>query len=362
MTLTLCAALSGCAMTDLSLTLGKIPTLTAEETTPARASPAPGDSSAPKFREFELEESLVPTPVLIQRNDTLKVSLWGYPELDHVGVVQSNGMITLPLVGEVLVDGLSVDQIRARISERLQPFTSVQERALRVGDTLTMSVWQQPDLSYESEIAPDGTATFPLAGQVQAVGRSVADIRQDVQSRIDEYLFGSQVSILPRLGNRRMLYDPVVSVLTQSLQPRRVAIIGAVGLQGVQEINGSLTLVEALARASVDRRIAALNSVVVIRDVAGKSPLYRRVQLADFFAGKAPNQNIYLRNGDVVIVPKTAISEVGDYVDLFFQRTAPLFAWWTALQTATVAEESAETVELINESLRRQLIDLNVNP
>lgn len=355
--------LHGCATTEMPFSLSKIPVLGSDEpttvTTDDSATPATGDSV---FREFALEDSLEPVPITIQKNDELKVSVWGYPELDHVGVVQANGMMTLPLVGEVVVEGQTIDEVRQRVTGQLKPFTSVNEHALRVGDALTMSVWQHEELYHTAAVAPDGSVTFPLVGKLPAAGRDVEDIRIDAQQRIEEYILGAQVSILPELRNRRMLHDPRVSVLTQRLQPRRVAVIGAVGLQGVQEINGSLTLVEALARASVDRRIAALNSVIVIRGSIGESPTYRRILMSDYFAGTAQDQNIYLRSGDIVIVPKTLISRAGDFVDLFFQRTAPMFAWWTALHSATVAEDSADTVELINRSLREQLLDLNVNP
>ena len=355
------AAVAGCASTELPFSFSKIPTLDEAPAEPQVKSDASPDGPA-KYPEFDLDGALEPTPITIQKNDTLKVTLWGYPELDHIAAVQPNGMITLPLVGEVPVEGLSVEQIRNGITTRLEPFTTISDSDLRVGDALTMSVWQQSELFHTSVIAPDGTVTFPLVGQLQAVGRSVEDIRIEAEERMVAFMVGAQVSILPEWRNRRMLFDPRVSVLTQNLQPREVAVIGAVGLQGVQQINGSLTIVEALARSSVDRRIAALNSVVVIRDSKGEAPSYRRLLLSDYFAGNADNQNIYLQDGDIVIVPKTIISRVGDFVDLFFQRTGPMFAWWSGLQAATVATDSADTVELINESLEQQLIDLNVNP
>ena len=61
-------------------------------------------------------------------------------------------------------------------------------------------------------------------------------------------------------------------------------------------------------------------------------------------------------------VPRTAIAKIGDYVELFFTRTAPIFYWWSAMWQSTVDRQKAETVGLINDSLKRSLSDLTVTP
>lgn len=151
-------------------------------------------------------------------------------------------------------------------------------------------------------------------------------------------------------------------MLASRIEPRRVAVIGEVNFQGLTEIKGSLRIVEALAQAQVRQTTTELNSVVVIRSPNAGSPQYRMIRLDDCFAGRAPDQNIYLGHDDIVIVPKTAIAKVGDFVELFFTRTAPVFNWWSAAWQASVAEKSAETTKLINESLSNSLISITTQP
>jgi polysaccharide export outer membrane protein len=323
---------------------------------PAAARPV----ATAKFSEFELAKATSADELRFQSGDSIRVSIWGYPELDHTGAVQPNGKITLPLVGEVEAAGASVGELRQRITERLAAFTRISSTQLRPGDSLTMIVWQQNDLRHTATIEPDGTATFPLAGRFTAIGRDTEDIRKEVEGRMLLHLRDARVSLLPAFANRRVLYDHQVSVLAARIEPRRIAVIGEVNSQGLAEIKGSLRIVEALAQAQVRQTTAEMNSVVVIRSPNSGAPQYRMIRLDDYFAGRAPDQNIYLQHDDIVIVPKSAIAKVGDFVELFFTRTAPVFNWWAAAWQASVADKSAETTKLINESLNKSLLNISV--
>lgn len=333
---------------------------------PANLSPPSGPAAtAPvprQFREFDLAQAVIPGELHFQSGDTIKVHVWGYSELDHTANVQPNGRITLPLVGEVDAAGATVSELRERITERLNPFTTVRTAQLRPGDTLTMEVWQHPDLRNTAIIDPAGTVTFPLAGTVQVTGRSLENVRKEVEQRLLQHLREVRVTVLPNFINRRVLYDFQVSVLPSRLEPRRVAVIGDVNVQGLIEIRGSLRIVDALAQAQVRQLTAEINSIVVIRNPSSGSPQYRMIRMADFFDGRAPDQNIYLQNDDIVIVPRTMIAKVGDYIEMFFTRTAPVFYWWSAAWQSTVDRQKADTVRLINQSLERSLQSINVNP
>lgn len=326
---------------------------------------APSNTTTPlppkSIAEFDLGPAVSPGEQRFQTGDGIKVAVWGYPELDHTATVQPNGHITLPLVGEVNAAGLSVSELRARITDALKPYTSVSTPLLRPGDQLAMDVWQRTELSKTAVIAPDGSVTLPLVGRVIAAGRPVEDIRNEVQERMLVFLRDARVTLLPTLMNRRVLYDYQVSVLATHLEPRRAAIIGEVGLQGLYEIKGSLRLLQALAQAQVVEKSAAMNSVIVIRNRDSAAPLYRKIRLTDFIEGNAPDQNIYLQHEDIVIVPKTAIAKAGDFVEQFFARTAPMFSWWSAAWQASVAPQTADTTKLINESLKRNLLAITPN-
>ena len=315
-----------------------------------------------KVSEFPLSDGRTSGELRFQSGDTVKVTVWGYAELDHTAVIQPNGKITLPLAGEVDAAGASAADLRQRIIDKLEPFTKAGSGEIRSGDTLVIDVWQHNELRSTAIVDPSGMVTFPLVGQIRAVGSPVDSIRKEAEHRLLTYVSDARVTILPTFNNRRVLYERSVSVLAQTLQPRRVAVIGEVSSPGLTEIRGSLRLVEALAQAQMRDKTAELNSIVVIRNYDSGTPQYRMIRVADYFEGRAPDQNIQLQNNDIVVVPKTVIAKVGEFVELFFSRTAPVFSWWTSMFQASVAPDSAETTRLINDALRRSLNAISINP
>ena len=54
------------------------------------------------------------------------------------------------------------------------------------GDVLNVSVWREPDLALEVLVRPDGKISFPLAGDVQAAGSSVEEVRERLQEATGE--------------------------------------------------------------------------------------------------------------------------------------------------------------------------------
>jgi len=190
------------------------------------------------FTTFDLVEASSTGEFIIQRGDKLRVMIWGYPGLEHITEVQPNGSISLPLAGEIFAVGLTLPKLQEKITEHLSPFTKPSDLFLRPGDSLTLSVWQNTDLHHKATVEPAGTITFPLAGTLQAAERPLDEITEEVEAKLRLHIRDAQATLLPEFLNRRTLQDFHVSVLTHELRNRNVALIGAVGLQGIQAFKG----------------------------------------------------------------------------------------------------------------------------
>ncbi len=59
---------------------------------------------------------------LVQPGDVLRISVWREPELARELTVSPDGRITYPLVGEVLVEGVTVEALRATLEQQLHRF------------------------------------------------------------------------------------------------------------------------------------------------------------------------------------------------------------------------------------------------
>jgi len=68
------------------------------------------------------------------------------------------------------------------------------EPFLKSGDTVTVSVFNEPDLSVTLTIR-DGKIAFPLLGQVQAEGLSPMELKQILEGRLAKYLIKPTVTV-----------------------------------------------------------------------------------------------------------------------------------------------------------------------
>ena len=175
------------------------------------------------------------------------------------------------------------------------------------GDVVSISVFQEPDLSQENaRIDPAGNIALPLIGTIAAAGLDP----QELAIRI-EAAYGA-----------RYLRNPRVSVRLDEAARRTLAVEGEVELPGVFEVQPGYTLLTALALARSPTNTAELDEVVIFRTVDGQ----RTGGLFDVTAirsGKAPDPQVL--PGDVVVVGFSALR--GGYRDIL--QAAPLFNVFT---------------------------------
>jgi polysaccharide biosynthesis/export protein len=156
---------------------------------------------------------------------------------------------------------------------------------VKPGDVLSVSVWKEPDLQKETLVRPDGSFSFPLVGEVDAKGKTVADLTKTMGQRLAKYIS-----------------DPVVTVSIQEIKGNKVYVIGQVNKPGEFIMNPSVDVMQALSMAGGTTPFASLGDIVVLRRTpAGKQSLPFRYN--DVVKGRRMDQNIDLQAGDVVVVP-----------------------------------------------------------
>jgi polysaccharide biosynthesis/export protein len=156
---------------------------------------------------------------------------------------------------------------------------------INAGDTLEISVWQEPELQREVLVRPDGAISFPLAGELQAEGRTVAQVREELQGRLTRYI-----------------PDLVLTVTVTDVSGNRIFVIGQVNQPGVFIMNPELDVMQALSLAGGTTPFASLGNIRILRRQGGE----RTALPFDFTAvsrGRSLEQNVVLQSGDVVVVP-----------------------------------------------------------
>lgn len=56
---------------------------------------------------------------VIRQGDQIKISVWGYPEFTSDGPVKETGTFTVPLIGEIVVGGLTKEQFAEQLRQKL---------------------------------------------------------------------------------------------------------------------------------------------------------------------------------------------------------------------------------------------------
>lgn len=153
------------------------------------------------------------------------------------------------------------------------------------GDTLEISVWREEALQKQVLVRPDGAFSFPLAGDVVAVDRTVADIEADLKSRLSRYI-----------------PDLVITVTVTDVSGNRIFVIGQVNEAGVFVMNPVLDVMQALALAGGTTPFASLKDIRILRRENGRQRAMR-FDYTDVSKGRSLEQNILLESGDVVVVP-----------------------------------------------------------
>jgi polysaccharide biosynthesis/export protein len=153
------------------------------------------------------------------------------------------------------------------------------------GDVLNISVWKEDGLQQEVLIRPDGGMSFPLAGDIQAGGKSVAELQKILTSKIKKYI-----------------PDPVVTVAIRQIQNNKIFVVGKVNRPGEYVGTSYIDVLQALAMAGGLNAYASSNNIKILRRVkAGiKSMPFEYDEVA---GGYKLKQNIILQSGDVVVVP-----------------------------------------------------------
>jgi polysaccharide export outer membrane protein len=163
--------------------------------------------------------------------------------------------------------------------------TYASEYILGAGDVLEITTWKDESLSKVIPILPDGKIHFPLIGQVDAGGRTVSELRQEIEQRISVYV-----------------PDPYVGVSVQQINSMLIYVIGKVNHPGRFVLNSKINVLQVLSMAGGLNSFADGKKIRIIREVNGDQ-LILNFNYEDTAKGKDLSSNISLKRGDIIVVP-----------------------------------------------------------
>jgi polysaccharide export outer membrane protein len=159
--------------------------------------------------------------------------------------------------------------------------------AYRIGldDTLTISVWKEPELTSVVVVRPDGMITLPLLNELKVVGLKPIELQQLLAEKLKPFVA-----------------EPQVTVIVQGIKSRKVFLVGQIAKQGQYPLEGGETVLQLLAAAGGLGPFAKADSIYILRNENGKQvriPFKYKKALQ----GRSGSNDILLVPGDVVVVP-----------------------------------------------------------
>jgi polysaccharide export outer membrane protein len=168
---------------------------------------------------------------------------------------------------------------------KAQVASTLDEYRIGPEDVLSISVWKNDPMSRVLPVRPDGMISLPLLDDVMAAGLTPTELRNLLAQKLAEYV-----------------PSPAVTVIVTDIKSFKVSVIGEVVRPARYELKSRTSVLDVLAMAGGFNQFAARTRVVVLRQEGDKKlriPFnYNRVT-----TGGSEEENVYLRPGDIVLVP-----------------------------------------------------------
>ncbi|TMB25920.1 MAG: sugar ABC transporter substrate-binding protein [Deltaproteobacteria bacterium] len=155
----------------------------------------------------------------------------------------------------------------------------VREYRIAREDVVEVSVWKEPDLSRTLPVRPDGKITLPLVGDLDAAGKTPAELESAVQQKLSG-----------------LVRDPRVTVLVRDINGSRVYVTGMVAHPGAFALRSSMDVLQALAMAGGLAEFADRGEIAILHADGTRHV----VDYDDLVNGKVRRK---LSSGDTVVVP-----------------------------------------------------------
>jgi polysaccharide export outer membrane protein len=158
------------------------------------------------------------------------------------------------------------------------------------GDQLEITVWRNPELSARVPVRPDGKVTTPLIEDLQAVGKSPAELAREIEQRLVKFI-----------------REPAVTVLVTSFvgnASEQIRVVGQATRPAALPYRQNMTLLDVMISVGGITEFAAGNRAVLIRQSEGNKQY--AIRLKDLLKGGDVSANVEVVPGDVIMIPESA--------------------------------------------------------
>ena len=161
-----------------------------------------------------------------------------------------------------------------------------------VGDEVKVSVWNNPELSVEGPVRPDGKIAVPLIGDVMAAGMEPEQLAVNIRQDLSKYINNPNVTV-------------ILTDLQASEFLSRIRVTGSVETNMSMPYRMGMTVLDAVLEAGSVTIYAYSNGTKLHRRTDTGTKTYD-IRLKDILEDGDMTTNVMLKPGDVITVPERA--------------------------------------------------------
>ncbi len=161
------------------------------------------------------------------------------------------------------------------------------EYVIGEGDTISVSVWGEKDLSLSVKVRPDGNITLPAVGEVEAANMTAKALQAELTRKL-----------------KGIVKNPIVTVSVTEGTNNKVYIFGGGVKAGVYAVNQRTTLLQLLCQME-DAKKADLRRAYVQRD--GKKI---KTDFSKLFIQGDTAEDIVIEPKDVIFIPRASSDNI----------------------------------------------------
>jgi polysaccharide export outer membrane protein len=269
-------------------------------------------------RDFVTPESIqslnnaIPDEYLLGPGDVVEVQVWDQPELSGQHLVGPSGRLSLPLVGEIKVEGKTRAECNAIVQERLSNFYKDPLVNFRIVEYHNNRVYVLGRVSEPGVINFRGRANLlealSMSGAIPVIDASsqltkCAIIRgksQVIWVDLQELLYNANMSLNLRLANNDVVFIP-------DSGDALIYVMGEVGTPGAYRVTTEMSFLDALMLAGGITEDGIKTGVSLIRANPDGEPIVLKVDMTNFEKGDF-QYNVRLRENDIIYVRRRGLA------------------------------------------------------
>ena len=157
---------------------------------------------------------------------------------------------------------------------------------LGAGDTMHITVFQNPDLTVDVRVSESGVISYPLLGSVELGGLTISDAEKKIASMLKE---------------KKFVQQPQVNIVMTQVRGNQVSVLGQVNRPGRYPLETFNTRVSDMLALAGGVASTGSDSLILVSTRNGKD-FRKEIDIPSLFLDKNRKDDILVEGGDIIYV------------------------------------------------------------